>query len=50
MKKNANKHSLERRPRPKGGSATHKEVFVEVKRKSQVGVEYIKYKPIIIKK
>lgn len=30
--------------------ATHKQTFVKTKRKSRAGVEYVVYKPLIVKK
>ena len=50
MKKNAKKHKEYRRKRPEGGSATHKETYTEITTKSRVGVEYKKYKSVILKK
>lgn len=47
---NPKKSNSARRVRPKGGSATHKEVWTEVIKKSQAGVEYVHFKRSIVAK
>jgi len=47
---NPKKHPEARRKRPPGGSATLKEVWTEVKVKSNSGVEYSKFRKSITNK